>query len=73
MKKDSIAIIITSIVLLVYCVLAALSSSPLSIVIFLFIALHVLLIWMVYRILKQPTKVEDTFDEKFYQDRDFER
>lgn len=73
MKKDSIAISITSFALVVYCVLAALPGSPVNVIILLFIALHVLLIWMVYRILKQPTKCEDTFEEKFYQDKDIPR
>lgn len=39
----------------------------------LFIALHVLTIWMVIAILKSPVTVERTFDEYFYQDEDKRR
>jgi membrane protein implicated in regulation of membrane protease activity len=63
MKKDALAISVSSAVLLIYCALASLPGISYLLLVLLFLVLHVLLIWMVYRILKQPTKVEDTFEE----------
>jgi uncharacterized membrane-anchored protein len=71
MKKDSIAIAVTSATLFVYAVVTAIDGVYLPIIVFLFIALHILLIWMVLSILKQPTEVKHTFEERFYQDKDF--
>jgi len=73
MKKDSVAIAVTSFTLFLYSVLTAIEGFYFPIIVFLFITLHLLLIWMVISILKQPTEVKHTFEERFYQDKDFSR
>ena len=72
MKKDTIAITTTTLLLIIYCSFVTLNVAFMWVNL-LFIALHVLTIWMVIAILKSPVKLERTFDEYFYQDEDKRR
>lgn len=73
MKKDTIAIALTTIVLFTYCLLSQVQDISYYLIGLLFLLLHVLIIWMVIAILKQPNTVTKTFDEHFYQDRESSR
>lgn len=67
MRKDTIAITTTTLLLIIYCSFASLNVAFMWVNI-LFVTLHILSVWMVIAILKSPVKVERTFDEYFYQD-----
>jgi membrane protein implicated in regulation of membrane protease activity len=67
MEKIIFPLALTSLVLVMYC-LACLFLIPFPMVISLFLGLHVLLLWMVYRVLKDGTPSKYTFDEKWYED-----
>ena len=68
MKKETIAITVTTLVLIVYCALATLRAEY-WLIMSLFILLHIFTIYMVYAILKNPNESQMKFDDHFYQDR----
>lgn len=68
MDKIVFPIALTSIVLAVYC-LGVLFQIPYALILSLFTALHFLLLWMVYRILRDGTPSQHTFEEKWYEDK----
>ena len=73
MKKDAFAILLTTLVLITYCSLTVVENVSYNLIGILFLALHILTVWMVIAILKQPYKTEKTFDEYFYQDKSIKR
>lgn len=73
MKKDAIAILLTTLVLITYCSLTVVENVSYNLIGILFLALHILTVWMVIEILRQPYHTEKTFDEYFYQDKDMKR
>ncbi|WP_064198044.1 MULTISPECIES: hypothetical protein [Emticicia] len=70
MKKDSFAIYLTTLFVVVYC-LFIVSEMPYPFIMVAFLVLHVMVIWMVYAILKSKDEPKVTFDEKFYLDASF--
>lgn len=68
MKNESLAITITTVLLITYCALGTLQANY-TFMFIIFILLHFLAIWMVIAILKSPVKTDMTFDEHFYQDK----
>lgn len=68
MKKDSLAIGITTAALMVYCTLVTLDVFY-GLIALLFLGLHVLMIWMVLSILKSPVSTDLKWEDQFYQDR----
>ena len=73
MKKDTLAILLTTLILIIYCGLTVVENVSYNLVGVLFVALHVLTVWMVIAILKQPYQTNKTFDEYFYQDKVIKR
>lgn len=72
MKAIKFPIYFTSSVLLLYLVTAAL-EFPFAIVFWLFVLINGLLVWMVYRVLKDGKPSEKSFDDVFYEDWDYKR
>jgi len=62
----------TSAVLLLYVTTAAL-EFPYAVIFWLFVLVNGLLIWMVYRVLKDGKPSEKSFEEVFYEDWDYKR
>jgi hypothetical protein len=73
MKGASISIVITSSVLVLYSGLSVIEGASFALIASLFLLLHVLLIWTVIRILKDPNESSKSFDEYFYEDKEFKR
>ena len=73
MKKDFIAILLTTLILIIYCGLTVVVNVSYNLIGVLFVVLHVLTVWMVIAILKQPYQTDKTFDEYFYQDKVIKR
>lgn len=69
MKKDTFAVYVTTLVLIVYAVIAYTELSY-RLVFLLFTISPVLILWMVYSVLKSPDEPTRTFDEYFYMDSD---
>lgn len=72
-KKDAFAILLTILVLITYCSLTVIENVSYNLIGILFLALHVLTIWMVIAILRQPYHTDKTFNEYFYQDKSIKR
>lgn len=70
MKKDSFAIYITTLFVVVYCLFIVL-EMPYPFIMATFLVLHIMVIWMVYAILKSKDEPKVTFEEKFYLDAPF--
>ncbi len=70
MKKDSFAIYITTLFVVVYC-LFIVFEMPYPFIMATFLVLNILVVWMVYAILKSKDEPKITFDEKFYLDAPF--
>jgi membrane protein implicated in regulation of membrane protease activity len=72
-KKTEFLISITTGLLLVYTVMAALPIA-FAIVFFLFLVVSALIIWMVIAILKDTSRLSDKkFDDYFYEDSSIKR
>lgn len=69
MKKDTFAVYVTSLFLLVYSFMAF-SELSYQLVSAMFTISPILVIWMVYRVLKSPDEPTRTFTEYFYMDAD---
>ena len=69
MKKDTFAVYVTSLVLVLYAVVAY-SELSYQFVFLVFTLSPVFILWMVYSVLKSPDEPTRTFDEYFYMDRD---
>jgi len=71
MKSISLESVIASAaaLALVYA-LAILLGLALEVILCLYIASTAAMLWMVFRILKDPVGTDKTFDDYFYQDRD---
>lgn len=70
MKKDSFAIYLTTLFVVVYC-LFIVCEMPYPFIMATFLVLHIMVVWMVYAILKSKDEPKATFDEKFYLDAPF--
>ena len=70
MKKDSFAIYITTLFLVVYC-LFIVFEMPYPFIMTAFLVLHIMVVWMVFAILKSNDEPKVTFEEKFYLDASF--
>jgi uncharacterized membrane protein YqjE len=72
MAKDMKAVGLVTFFLVVYTVISTIPGTDWFVFV-MYLMSPVLVIWMVYRVLKAQVQVEETFDEKFYQDRDMKR
>lgn len=69
MKRDTFAVYVTSLVLVLYA-LVAYSEFSYRFVFLIFTISPVLILWMVYTVLKSPDEPTRTFDDYFYMDSD---
>lgn len=69
MKKDTFAVYVTSLFLLVYSFMAF-SELNYQLVAAMFTISPVLVLWMVYRVLRSPDEPNRTFTDYFYMDSD---
>lgn len=69
MKKDTFAVYVTSLFLLVYSFIAFTELSY-QLVAAMFTIAPVLVLWMVYRVLTSPDEPTRTFNDYFYMDSD---
>lgn len=70
--KSKIPVIIVSVILLAYTVLAS-SGIALRLSILIFSLSPIFILWMVIRVLKSPDTSHKTFDAYFYDDADIRR
>lgn len=67
MKKDIFSVYVTSLVLVLYAIIAYTELSY-RLVFLLFTLSPVLILWMVYAVLKSPDEPTRTFEDYFYMD-----
>ena len=72
MKQLKVPVIFVSTLVLIYALSPALGFSD-NVVLIFFLLLPVAVIWMVYRILKDGTPTEKTWEEYFYEDHPYKR
>jgi hypothetical protein len=72
MNRVSIAVALESLALLIFTVICSPAVSvPIGFLILFLLALQIGLLWMVVTILKHGVPSHNTFEEKFYEDKDF--
>jgi hypothetical protein len=72
MKQLKVPVFFVSTLVLIYAISPQLGFSDLAVYLF-FLSLPFPVIWMVYRILKDGTPTEKTWEEYFYEDHSYKR